>query len=83
MSNFPLNPEVFDDWMFEVSETTNCSFPEVDFAIPKLESQTQTFSQQDVSITSCSEPEPLPFTSMASFTIASPTEIVSIPNEKT
>ena len=70
----PLNPEVFDDWIFEPSETTNRSFPE---------SQTQTISQQDVSLTSCSEPEPLSSTSMASFKIASPTEIVSILNEKT
>ena len=69
--------------MFEPSETTNRSFPEMDSAIPNLESQTQTISRQDVSLTFCSEPEPLPFTAMASFTIASPTKILSIPNEKT
>ena len=78
-----LNPEVFGDWIFEPSETTNRSFSEMDSATPNLESQTQTISQQDVSLTSCSEPEPLPSTSIASFTIASPTEIVSIPNGKT
>ena len=79
----PLNSEVFDDWMFELLETTNRSFPEVDSTTPNLESQTRTISQQDVSLTSCPVPGPLPSISMAFFTIASPTEVVSIPNEKT
>ena len=81
----PLNPEVFDDWMFEPSKTTNRSFPEMDSAAPNLttKSQTQTISLQNLSMTSCSESETLSSTSMASFTIALPAEIVSISNEKT
>ena len=80
-----LNPEVFDNWMFEPSETTNRSLPEMDSATPNLttKSQTQTISLQDLSLTSCSEPETLSPTSMVSFTSASPAEIVSISNEKT
>ncbi|XP_065656764.1 uncharacterized protein LOC136082152 [Hydra vulgaris] len=81
----PLNTEVFGDWMFESSETTNRSFPEMDSAIPNLttKSQTQTISLQELSLTSCSESETSSSTTMASFTIASPAEIVSISNEKT
>ena len=81
----PLNPEDFDDWMFEPSETTNRSFPEVGSATPNLttNSQTQTISLQDLSLTSCSESKTLSSTSMASFTNASAAEIVSISNEKT
>ena len=69
--------------MYEPSESTNRSFLEMESATPNLESQTQTISQQDVSLTPCSEPEPLPSTSLASYTTASPTKIVSIPNEET
>ena len=54
----PLNPEVFDDWMFEPPETTNRSFSEIDSTTPNLESQTETISQQDVFLASCSESEP-------------------------
>ncbi|XP_065670994.1 uncharacterized protein LOC136089198 [Hydra vulgaris] len=81
----PLDREVFDDWMFEPSETTNRSFPEMDSATSNLttKSQTQIISLQELSLTSCSESETLSSTSMASFTIASPAEIVSISNEKT
>ena len=57
----------------------------MDSATPNLttKSQTQSISLQDVSLTSCSEPETLSSTSIASFTIASPAEIVGISNEKT
>ena len=74
----PLNPEVFDDWMFEPSKTTNRSLPEMDSATPNLttQSQTQTTSLPDVILTSCSEPETLSSTPMASYTIASPAEKV-------
>ena len=58
--------------------------PEMDSKTPNLTTkpQTQTISLQDVSLISCSEPENLSSTSMASFTIASLAEIVSISNEK-